>query len=339
MSVGDQLIPAAAICAAATMLVGGLSNSSSCWCCCGGGGGGSGGSCAHSAHKQQATAEPVALPAGSGTVTAAAAAATAAELLGPHESSTQVHYRYGSRRRRPCGGPNGDLHLIMHKPACCLCSSVDGQPTATRGTKLKQQHALSAADSSVAADGVKDSQGPRQTVLDVLRANNVAAGSTAAVGRLDFESSGLMLFTSDGVLNRAVRAKEARCEKVYEVHVAGRWDQCSKAIERLRQPLWFPADGTDLPGHGTMKSGVLSMPARVQVVGQRALDGRELASDPWPWPPHAGWATVLRVTLSEGRNRQIRRLCARSKCVIICVGTHAPAFFLFCVTADMSAVN
>ena len=40
--------------------------------------------------------------------------------------------------------------------------------------------------------------------------------------------------------------------------------------------------------------------------------GGQAAVDPWPWPPHAGWVTCLRVTIAEGKNQQIRKLCKRS---------------------------
>eukprot|EP01048_Picozoa_sp_COSAG05_P014117 COSAG05_NODE_1570_length_4527_cov_4.173216_2_plen_291_part_00 len=212
------------------------------------------------------------------------------------------------------------LHVLMNKPVCCLCSSIDGQPTAHRSTKLKQQRALAAGSDSAATTtpqasppaGGSATTGDRQTVIDVLLANGIDPKRTSAVGWLDYESSGALLFTSDGVLNRAVKAPEAGCGKVYEVHVAGRWQASDRAVARLSEPMLFPTEGGKDTKAG-VAGGVVSKPAAVRVLGQHELEGEARRLDPWPWPPHGGWATVLQVTLHEGRNRQIRRLCARSK--------------------------
>ena len=104
------------------------------------------------------------------------------------------------------------VHLLMNKPPCCLTSTVDEQPQPTRKTKLDRQHALGGA----AQQGQQQQQPQpqpqqpqpqpqqqqqqqhRATVVDVLRANGVDPATTSAVGRLDFESSGALFFTSDG---------------------------------------------------------------------------------------------------------------------------------------------
>jgi pseudouridine synthase len=205
------------------------------------------------------------------------------------------------------------LHVLMNKPPLCLCSTVDSQPTAARRTKKQQQRALAGGgggfppDAPVGAQpAVPDGTSPRRlTVVDVLRANGIDPARTSAVGRLDFESSGALLFTSDGVLNRAVKAPQAGCDKVYEVNVAGRWGADDGVIRRLAEPMHFPA--------AEGEPGFTSSPAQVRVLGQRELRGEERELDPWPWPPHGGWSTVLEFTLHEGRNRQIRRLCGRSR--------------------------
>lgn len=89
---------------------------------------------------------------------------------------------------------NSGVHILMNKPPCCLVSTVDEQPRATRKSKLKRQRALSGAGpESQPATG-----GQRETVVDVLRANGFDPKTTSAVGRLDFESTGVLFFTSDG---------------------------------------------------------------------------------------------------------------------------------------------
>jgi len=96
------------------------------------------------------------------------------------------------------------------------------------------------------------------------------------VGRLDFESEGLLIMTDDGeVANRLMHPRHG-VEKTYHVRVKGRG--LDAAAERLRQPL---SDGTD-----TFQG------AKVEIL-HRACDGGELA-----------------MTIREGKNREIRRMCA-----------------------------
>lgn len=241
-----------------------------------------------------------------GAVAAAAAAAAVYCYCGaassPHAAALADGAADGSgpAGAEPVTAGAPAVHLLMHKPPCCLSSTVDQQQKATRQTKLDRQRSLGATASS-------EKQEHRDTVVDVLLANGIDPASTSCCGRLDFESSGALLFTSDGVLNRAVRAKEASgCAKVYEVHLAGRRKLLDKDVARLSEPLWC-ADPA-LPG-----GGVWTAPADLTRVRAEQLTGEALAADPWPWPPHGGWSTVLEVTLHEGRNRQIRRLCARSR--------------------------
>ena len=115
-----------------------------------------------------------------------------------------------------------------------------------------------------------DPQG-RRTVLDLV------PGVTGlfAVGRLDFASEGLLLFTTDGEWAQRVSHPRYGSEKEYLVEVSGRPKPATLA--RLREPL-------DL-GDGDWSSG-----AGV------ALEGST--------PDHS----MLRIVLREGKNRQIRRM-------------------------------
>gem|GEM_PF-1851965 len=111
------------------------------------------------------------------------------------------------------------------------------------------------------------------------------------VGRLDYDTEGLLLFTDDGrlaqgLLNPTFKgladpASVAPIEKVYRVKVRDRLPEDSPRAALMRKPLKY-------------RSGVLTKPARVTLVEHRTR------------------ATWLEVTISEGRHRQIRNLCARS---------------------------
>lgn len=96
------------------------------------------------------------------------------------------------------------------------------------------------------------------------------------VGRLDRDSEGLLLFTNDGDLAQALLHPRHEVDKVYRVWVSG---QISGAPERL-------ASVTELEGEPIC-------PARVE----------EISRD--------GEGALLQVTIHQGKNRQIRRMCAQ----------------------------
>ncbi len=95
--------------------------------------------------------------------------------------------------------------------------------------------------------------------------------SLPPLGRLDLDSHGLLILSDDGVLAKAVIGPESALDKEYVVRVAGRIDP--PTLQRLR--------------HGLELDGRKLKPAQVDVI-----EGQ-----------------VLRFVLTEGRNRQIRRMC------------------------------
>lgn len=97
------------------------------------------------------------------------------------------------------------------------------------------------------------------------------------VGRLDISSSGLILVTNDGDLAHRLTHPSFRVEKVYRVAVAG--CPTSETLKQLREGVYL-AEGK----------------ARVERIAI-----------------HKGHASSseLEIVLSEGRNREIRRLLAR----------------------------
>jgi 23S rRNA pseudouridine2605 synthase len=101
-------------------------------------------------------------------------------------------------------------------------------------------------------------------------------GPVKPVGRLDMETEGLLILTTDGEL--AGRLSHARhgVAKEYRVTVSGVPDD--RALERLRR--------------GVVIEGRKTSPAEVELC-HAAADGR---------------SAVLRMTLHEGRNRQIRKM-------------------------------
>ena len=92
------------------------------------------------------------------------------------------------------------------------------------------------------------------------------------VGRLDADSTGLILLTNDGELANALTHPRFEVPKTYRVRVA-KPPVADRAVRRLRE--------------GVQLEDGMTAPARVR------RDGRD----------------VLEITIHEGRNRQVRRMC------------------------------
>lgn len=114
----------------------------------------------------------------------------------------------------------------------------------------------------------------RARVIDLFP---TSAGRLFPVGRLDENSVGLLLVTNDGDLGHRLAHPRFKVPKIYEVQVAGR--PTREIMQQLRQGMYF-SDG------------------RFKVDNARITGSR-------------GKSTILEVTLSEGRNREIRRLFSR----------------------------
>ena len=97
------------------------------------------------------------------------------------------------------------------------------------------------------------------------------------VGRLDLDSEGLLLMTNDGELANRLMHPSHEVEKVYRTWVRG---DAAAGIQRLRQPM-------ELDGYRLH-------PAKVKLL-EPTTDG-----------------AVLEISIHEGRNRQVRRMCEQA---------------------------
>ncbi len=98
-----------------------------------------------------------------------------------------------------------------------------------------------------------------------------------SIGRLDKDSEGLLLLTNDGAMANQLTHPRYQHTKTYEVQVAG--NVSTHQVHTLNRPMLLDHTPTQ--------------PARVRILSQS--------------PRY----TLLEWTLREGRNRQIRRMCAQ----------------------------
>lgn len=112
----------------------------------------------------------------------------------------------------------------------------------------------------------------RKTVAELVRDCGMRV---YPVGRLDLDSEGLLLLTNDGEWMQQLLHPRYEVDKTYHVTVAGEIRGCDKKLAAV-----------------TTLDGEPIRPAQVRVLKQ----GRDTA--------------LLAITIHEGKNRQIRRMCA-----------------------------
>ncbi len=118
----------------------------------------------------------------------------------------------------------------------------------------------------------------------------LSAPGYKVAGRLDFDSEGLIILTRDGKLQQKIINPKYRCWKSYWVQVEGRIDQ----------------DACNILARGVALKDGVTRPARANLINQPKI---------WPrYPPVRVRKTVsdswLKLSIFEGRNRQIRRMTA-----------------------------
>jgi len=135
--------------------------------------------------------------------------------------------------------PENRVFVILNKPAGCLCTRTD--------------------------------PGNRTTVLDLLKD---IAERIYPVGRLDYDTEGLLVLTNDGEFSQKLLHPSSHLARTYRVKV--REIPSEKDLDRLRR--------------GILIDRIKTNPAKIKIVDR-------LQKNCW-----------LEVTLWEGRNRQIKKM-------------------------------
>ena len=119
---------------------------------------------------------------------------------------------------------------------------------------------------------VSDDQG-RPTVMDLVSGD--IRKRLYPVGRLDFNTEGLLLLSNDGDFTYKITHPKHKLDKAYEVWVTGKAE--TNAIRKLEQGIYI--------------DGRKTAPAKVDVLES------------------SKGSAVLSITIHEGRNRQVRKMC------------------------------
>lgn len=132
-----------------------------------------------------------------------------------------------------------------------------------------------------------DAKGGRSTLADYVPVPRVYP-----VGRLDRDSEGLVLLTSDGWLQHRLTDPRYDHPKTYWAQVEGIPDE--RAFQQLRDGVQIWDDFRTRPAQARMLDGEPKLPPRNPPIRYRV-------AIPTAW---------IEIVLTEGRNRQVRRMTA-----------------------------
>ncbi len=134
-------------------------------------------------------------------------------------------------------------------------------------------------------DGPPGGGAPRPTLAD-----HIAVPGIYPAGRLDRDSEGLLLLTDDGALQARIADPRHKTRKSYLVQVEG--DPDDAALDALRR-------GVPLRDGPTRPAAADRIPSPTLWPRDPPVRFRKSVPDAW-----------LRLTIAEGRNRQVRRMTA-----------------------------
>lgn len=161
-----------------------------------------------------------------------------------------------------------DARTIVHQFSLIECEG--------RVLQARTPHYLMLNKPMGVVSATKDNQ--HVTVIDLLRecaSPDVHLADLHLVGRLDFNSTGLMLITNDGRWSRNLSAPESKIRKRYIVTLADK--VTTEMVDAFARGMYFPFEN------------ITTLPAELIVLGNRKVE----------------------VILQEGRYHQIKRMFGR----------------------------
>lgn len=163
--------------------------------------------------------------------------------------------------------------------------TINGLACSNPATKIAPNDLVAIDDIPVAAPGpryfmlfkpqgyvcaTRDGENP--TVLDLL--DEPRLGELQVAGRLDIDTTGLVLITDDGKWNHAITAPQKQCKKIYQVTTSD--DIPLDTIDKFEQGVWLDGEKT------------ITRPASLEIT----------------------FSNECRLGLSEGRYHQVKRMFA-----------------------------
>ena len=136
------------------------------------------------------------------------------------------------------------------------------------------------------------SDGDKQTLADYIKD---IPKDIYPVGRLDYESEGLLILTNDKSVNHQLTEPKFAHQRTYLVQVDG--DITDDALKQLSEGVTIKVNGK--PYH--TKTAIVKKLKQAPDVPERNPPIRFRANIPAPW---------ISLTLTEGKNRQVRKMTA-----------------------------
>ena len=122
----------------------------------------------------------------------------------------------------------------------------------------------------------------RKTVLDLIDVEE----RIYPIGRLDYDSSGLLLLTNDGDIYNKIIHPRVAIDKKYSALCEGKFTE--KEIEKFK-------NGIDIGGYITSN-------ANIEIIDEENIKIKKTGENTI--------RSTVEITIHEGKNRQIRRMCA-----------------------------
>jgi len=157
----------------------------------------------------------------------------------------------------------------------------------------------------------------RRRVIDLIDPGLAAKLRLYPVGRLDADSTGMILLTNDGELTHRLTHPSFEVPKEYRVTVKGRVEHDD--LERLKKGIYLATPKTvaktkaseSKPGDERSASPDRAADARRDKPGAKKAAVESVRVLRFETDRTRGDKTMLAITLREGQNREIRRILAR----------------------------